>query len=336
MTARRIIAISAAAALGLGLAGCSNSAGDDGGAGATVANLAFNQNITHPQAQTMVELSEALAEETDGALSLEIFPDETLGDQASTIEQVQSGALPFAIVAGSLLENFSSDFSVVNLPYLYESAEQQVEVLNDDEIMGDLYDSLLDSDIQVLTAYYGGVRNVYTSAGPIETPEDLAGQKIRVIPSDTNVEMMSRMGGVGTPMAQGEVYTAIQSGVMDGGENNATIYSNLSHDEIAPYYSYTEHLMMPDYLIVNPDFWASLDDDVRAAFEELLDESLPREVELFNEAVDVATQEAEEAGAQFNEVDLDAFRDAVRPMHEDLLTSDVQQKVYDAIISAGE
>ncbi|SDH43271.1 TRAP transporter substrate-binding protein [Agrococcus jejuensis] len=335
MRSMRVGAIAGIATVGLALAACSGGTGGEGGsADQTVFRVAFNQDIDHPQAQALLEVSDALEEATDGAYRFELFTDETLGDQAATIEQVQSGTLDFAIVAGSLLENFEPDFSVVNLPYLYESPEHQMSVLNDPEIMGDLYETVVDDNIQVLTAYHGGVRNVYTTEGPIETPEDLAGLKIRVIGSDTNVLMMELMGGVGTPMAQGEVYTAIQSGVLDGAENNELIYSTLSHDEIAGYYSYTQHLMMPDYLIASPAIWDGLDDETRGILEGLLADSVDTELELFATAVDEAVAAAEEAGATFSEADVDAFREAVLPIHEERVTSDLTQSIYDAIDAA--
>jgi tripartite ATP-independent transporter DctP family solute receptor len=316
----------------MALASCSASAEEGGGD--TALRVAFNQDINHPQAQALLQLSDELKAQTDGRYSLELYTDETLGDQAATIEQVQSGTIDFAVVAGSLLENFESDFSVVNLPYLYESPEHQMSVLNDREVAGGLYDTLLDDNIQVLSAYHGGTRNVYSSVGPVETPADLSGQKIRVIGSDTNVRMMELMGGVGSPMAQGEVYTAIQSGVLDGAENNELIYSSLSHDEIAPYYSRTEHLMMPDYLVTSPTVWDGIPEEDRAIFEELLTASVDTELELFGAAVEEAATAAEEAGAEISEVDTEVFREATRPLHEELVTSDVAQAVYDAIEAA--
>jgi tripartite ATP-independent transporter DctP family solute receptor len=333
MQGKRILGVlSAAVITTMALASCSASAEDGGGE--TVLRVAFNQDINHPQAQALLQLSDELEAQTDGRYALELYADETLGDQAATIEQVQSGTIDFAVVAGSLLENFESDFSVVNLPYLYESPEHQMSVLNDPEVAGGLYDTLLDDKIKVLSAYHGGVRNVYSSVGPVETPADLSGQKIRVIGSDTNVRMMGLMGGVGSPMAQGEVYTAIQSGVLDGAENNELIYSTLSHDEIAPYYSRTEHLMMPDYLVTSPTVWDGISEEDRAIFEDLLTASVDTELELFGAAVEEATAAAEEAGAEFNEVDTEVFREATRPLHEELVTSEVAKTVYDAIEAA--
>jgi len=333
---KRILAASSAALLALTLAGCSSNGGDGGGdaGGEThTFRVAFNQNASHPQAQAILELSDKLEEATDGRYKLELFPDGTLGAQEATIEQVQSGTIDFALVAGSLLEGFNPDFSVVNLPYVYESPEHQMSVLNDREITGELYDTLLEDNIKVLTAYHGGVRNVYTDE-PIETPEDLAGKKIRVIGSETNVRMMELMGGVGTPMAQDEVYTAIQSGVIDGGENNELIYSSLSHDEIAPFYSSTQHLMMPDYLIASPTVWDGLDEETRGIFEDLLAESVDAELAAFDEAVEKAKADAEAAGATFVESDVDAFREAVLPLHEELVTTPMTQEIYDAIDAA--
>lgn len=334
MQAKKILgALSAAVITTMAVTSCSASGGEEGG-GETVLRVAFNQDINHPQAQALLQLSEDLEAQTDGRYALELYTDETLGDQAATIEQVQSGTIDFAVVAGSLLENFESDFSVVNLPYLYESPEHQMSVLNDREVAGGLYDTLLDDNIQVLTAYHGGVRNVYSTAGPVETPADLSGQKIRVIGSDTNVRMMELMGGVGTPMAQGEVFTAIQSGVLDGAENNELIYSSLSHDEIAPFYSRTEHLMMPDYVVTSPAVWDRITEEDRAIFEELFAASVDTELELFNTAVEEASAAAEEAGAEINDADVEAFREATRPLHEELVTSEVAKSVYDAIEAA--
>ncbi|WP_218221148.1 TRAP transporter substrate-binding protein [Nesterenkonia sp. Act20] len=339
MTTNRMISTGIASLAVVSLAACGSSSeggeeGGDGAASSTAFRVAFNQNEGHPQAQVLEQVSEGLSEQTDGQYSLDLYTDETLGDQAATIEQVQSGTIEFSMVAGSLLESYEPDFAVANLPYLYESPEHQMEVLNDTELMSELYESVEDDNIKVLAAYHGGVRNVYSSEGPVNSPEDLSGQQIRVIGSDTNVRMMELMGGVGNPMAQGEVYTAIQSGVIEGGENNELIYSSLSHDEIAPYYSYTEHLMLPDFLVMSLDVWEGLDEEAQQTLMELLDESVDEELALFSEAVEEARASSEEAGAEFNDVDVEAFREAVMPLHEEAIESDRAQAIYDAIESA--
>lgn len=338
MRRNKVVSLIAVAGLAtLGLAACSSDSGSDDPtkAGATTTfKVAFNQNAAHPQAKAIAEIGEKLKEQTGGKYALELFPDELLGAQAETIEMVQSGSVEMAIVGGSLLENFNPDFAVVNLPYLYDSAEHQMKVLNDESIVGELYSSMEDKKIKVVAAYHGGVRNVYSTKGPVTSPADLKGQKIRVIGSDTNVRMMELMGGVGTPMAQGEVYTAIQSGVLDGGENNELIYSDLAHAEIAGFYSYTKHLMMPDTLIINPDALAAMDEASRKVLLDAVAASVDTELTLFQENVVTAKSKAESAGAKFNDADVEAFRTAVLPLHQERLTTDVTKAIYDKIEAA--
>jgi TRAP-type C4-dicarboxylate transport system substrate-binding protein len=175
---------------------------------------------------------------------------------------------------------------------------------------------------------------VYNSEKPITVPADLAGMKIRVIESDTNLRMMQLMGGSGTPMGQGEVYTAIQSGVLTGAENNESIYANLKHAEIAQYYSYTRHLMFPDYLIVNPSTMDGLSPEDQKIFAEELDVALEDEAKLWVDEVTRSVGVATAAGAQFNEVDTEAFRAALEPLVAEKLTSDVTKDIYDKVRAA--
>ena len=311
----------------------------EGGSGVeaeTVYRVAFNQPESHPQYVALTHLGERMSDATGGKCSLEVFPNESLGPQADTIELVQAGSVDFSMVAGSLMENFNPDFVVFNLPYVFDSKEHQREVLDDPEITGELFSSLEDKNISVVAGFHGGIRNVYNSVEPVETPEDLAGMKIRVIESDTNIAMLEQMGGSGTPMGQGEVYTAIQSGILEGGENNESIYANLSHDEVAPYYSYTQHLMFPDYLISNPTTLDRMDPECRDFLESEIPATTDEEGELWNEEVDRSHEMAVDAGAQFNEVDIDAFRTAVEPLIDDSLSNDVTRELYADVRAAAE
>jgi tripartite ATP-independent transporter DctP family solute receptor len=311
-----------------------------GGAGApeaeTVFKVAFNQNADQPEAVAMTNLGERLAERTDGRYALEVFPNETLGAQKDTVELVQSGTVDFALVAGSLLENFNPDFVALNLPYVYDSQEHQEAVLNDPEITGDLYSSIEDQNLRVLGGFSAGVRSVYNSSHPIEKPEDLEGLKIRVMESDTNTRMLDLMGGTGTPMGQGEVYTAIQSGVLDGGENNESIYANLKHAEVAPYYSYTKHLMIPDLLITSPAVFDAMSEEDRAVFLEELQAAFEESSELTTKVMTESKAAAEEAGAEFNEPDIEPFRKAVEPLLDESLTTDTAKDLYDSVRAAAE
>ncbi|NTW40432.1 MAG: TRAP transporter substrate-binding protein [Cellulomonadaceae bacterium] len=344
-----IIALIGASVLALTAcsAGTGTAAGSDSTSGSTAAadsnepaetifKLAFNQPETHPQYIALDAMGDRLKERTDGRYDIEVFPNETLGAQRETIELVQAGTIEMAFVAGPLLENFNPDFVVFNLPFTFDSQDHQRATTNDPEIVGELYSSLDDQGIHVVGAFHGGIRSVYNSEKPINTPEDLAGMKIRVIESDTNLEMMKLMGGTGTPMGQGEVYTAIQSGVLEGAENNELIYSNLKHAEIAKYYSYTRHLMFPDYVIVNPTVLESMSEEDQEVFADEISIAIEEEAELWKEQVGDATQAAKDAGAIFNEVDADAFATALEPLLEAKLTNDVTRTIHDQVRAAAE
>lgn len=334
----KLAAVFAASALFLAACGGDNGNGGDGdgdgngggGGGERTMRLAFNQTDNHPQYIAMAEASERLEEATDGALSIQIYPNETLGAQQEAIQLLQDNSLELAYVGGAQLENFSDDFIVFNLPYIFESQDHQRHVTNDPDIIGELYTSLEDNNIRVIGGFHGGVRNVYNSVRPVVTPDDMSGLNIRVQESDTHIEMMNLMGGSGTPMAQGEVYTAIQTGVLDGGENNELVYVDLQQLEVAEYYSYTRHLMVPDYLIINPTVYSELGEH-QEAFDEAMAWAVQREAELWDEKVAEAIETAEAAGAQFNEVDFEAFAEILVPFSEQSVPdSELAQALYQA------
>jgi len=333
MKRNKVVSILAIGAMGvLGLTACSS---DDEGS-TKVFKVAFNQTETHPQYKAISELGDRLKERTDGRYDLEVFPNETLGTQKDTLELVQAGSVDFAMVAGSLLENFNPDFVVFNLPFTFDSKDHQRETVNNPEISGEIFETLKSSNIEVVAGFHGGVRSVYNSEKPITTPADLAGMKIRVIESDTNLRMMELMGGSGTPMGQGEVYTAIQSGVLDGAENNESIYANLKHAEIAKYYSYTRHLMFPDFLITNPKILEGMSEADRTAFKEEVQTALTAEAGYWDDEVTRSIDIATKAGAEFNEVDAEAFRTALEPLITEKLSNDTVKGIYEKIRAAAK
>lgn len=297
-----------------------------------VLKVAFNQDETHPQYQAIQQLAEAVKEKTDDAYEIEIYPNALLGAQKETLEMVQSGTIAMSVVANSLLEGWNSDFSVFNLPYMFSSVEHQRAIVNDPEIVTDLYNSLNDQGVKVLCAFHGGVRNVYTSYGPVTKPEDLAGKKIRVMQSDTNIQMLNLMGGTGVSMGQGDVYTAIQTKVLDGAENNEIIFNNLLQYEVASYYSYTKHLMLPDMLVVSTNIWESLPSNVKKIFEDNIPAAVDTEYDSFQIAVEDAIKKVEEKGAIItSDVDIKPFQKKVKELVESKLDSDVTKGIYKKI-----
>lgn len=304
----------------------------------TVLRVAFNQTENHPQYIAMTDMGKRLEEATNGAYKIEVYPNATLGAQQEAIQLLQDGSLEMAFVGGAQLENFSDDFIVFNLPYMFESQEQQRQITNDPAIIGDLYTSLEDQNITVLAGFHGGVRNVYTKSTEVREPADMTGLKIRVQESDTHIAMLNLMGGQATPMAQGEVYTAIQSGVLDGGENNELVFYDLKQLEVAPIYSYTKHLMVPDYLIINPAVLAAMSPENRAAFDKELAVAVEEEGQLWGTKVAEAIQKSKDEGATFiTDVDIPAFKAILEPFTKETVpSSPLAQSLYEAVLASAQ
>ena len=297
----------------------------------TVWKLAFNQPEGHPEMVAVQEFSKKLEAATNGKYAIEVFPNELLGSQKETIEMVQNGSLEFSLVAGSLLENWSPDFAVFNLPYVFNDYKHLQRVVKDKKIVGDLFKSIEPQGITVLCAQYSGTRNVYTKNKEVRTPADLKGLKIRVMQSDTMVKMLNYMGGTGTPMGQGEVYTAIQTGVLDGAENNEVTYYALKQHEVGPIYNLTGHLMMPDYIVTNTQFYNSLPAEVKDFFEKNLDGLVDDEFERFQAQVSKSIEAAQKEGTKVIKADQDAFKKAVEPLIKEKVSTPSAKALYDAV-----
>lgn len=292
-----------------------------------VLKVAFNQSEKHPQYKALEQFSKDLEAQTKGAYKLEISPNELLGDQRATAELVQNGVIQMSVVGNPVVESFNKDFAVIGLPYLYDSLEHQKKVFTSD-VLDPLFKSVAPNGFEVIGAFTAGARCLYTDK-PMTKPEDLKGYKFRVMQSDTMKKMVDYMGGIGTPMGQGEVYTAVQQGVIEGGENNEVTYVDLKHYEVAPYFSYTNHLMVPDLIIINEKLYNGMTPENRKIFDDLMKQTIENEFTVWNENVEQAKKVATENGAKFIEVDIKPFQERVKPLQEEVSNiSDMTKKIY--------
>ncbi|MHD0316358.1 TRAP transporter substrate-binding protein [Fusobacterium sp. THCT1E2] len=292
-----------------------------------VLKVAFNQSENHPQYKALTKFSNQLEEQTKGAYKLEISPNALLGDQRATAELVQNGVIQMSVVGNPVVESFNKDFSVIGLPYLYDNLEHQKKVFLSD-VLEPLFKSVSSSGFEVIGAFTAGARCLYTDK-PMMKPEDLKGYKFRVMQSDTMKKMVDYMGGIGTPMGQGEVYTAVQQGVIEGGENNEVTYVDLKHYEIAPYFSYTNHLMVPDLIIINEKLYNGMSPENRKIFDDLMKQTIENEFEVWNENVEAAKKIAIENGAKFIEVDIKPFQERVKTLQEEVAnSSELTKEIY--------
>ncbi|MEY8039033.1 TRAP transporter substrate-binding protein [Saccharopolyspora cebuensis] len=306
-----------AAALGalvLVLTGCATGAAHSGGG--TTLRLALNQSEDHPSFTALENFGERLGERTGGRWNIDVHPNSNLGSQLETLQLTSDGSVDLAIVSGTQLENLDRDFVVFNLPHVFDSIEHQMEVINDPGIVGDLYSSLEHRNLTVLGGFTQGARSVYSSRGPVTAPADLAGQKIRVQESEVHSDMLDMMGGSATPMSYGEVYTALQSGVLDGAENNEVSYVTQKHYEVAPHFSRTEHLIGLDYLVANTGRLARMPAADRAVFDAEWNATMREFTALWARATEDAIAELRSRGVRFHEVDAAAFREALAPLTE--------------------
>ncbi len=319
MTSKPFALAAALSALVLVLAGCgpaADTAGDERGG---TLRLALNQSEDHPSYIALENFSDRVRERTQGRWNIDVYPNENLGNQQESLQLTSDGSVDLAIVSGTQLENLNRDFVVFNLPHVFESIEHQMRVITDPNIVGDLYSSLEDKNLTVLGGFTQGTRNIYSSRGPVTSPADLAGQKIRVQESKVHADMLDSMGGAATPMAYGEVYTALQSGVLDGAENNEVSYETQKHYEVAPHFSRTEHLIGLDYLVANTDRLGRMSAPDRAIFDEEWAATMREFTDLWTKATDEAISELRSQGVQFHHVDDAAFRGALAPLTEQAL-----------------
>ena len=310
------------------LTGCGSVSSD--GQEVKIIRVAFNQNENHPQYKAMKELGEKFEEATNGRYKMTIYANGVLGEQSSMAEFIRTGALDMAIVPCSVPEGYDSDFAIVGAPYLYQDMDH-LRRATESGVFTDLFKSTRKYNFEVLTIYTAGERNIYADK-PINSPEDLKGMIVRVNDSTTYLNMVKYMGGTGTAMSQSEVYTALQQGVIDAGENSELVYSNFKHYEVAKYYSYTRHIVHPDVVVASTNFLDSMSEEDRAIFDELVLESTQYEFDTFKEAVEEGKKEAEENGAIFVYPDTNEFREKCQPLLDSIANqSDMTKDIYNKV-----
>ena len=287
--------------------------------GKRIVRISLGQSETHPQYIGLVAFKDYVEERLGDKFEVQIFPNEILGSAQKAIELTQTGAIDFVVAGTANLETFADVYEVFSMPYLFDSRESYLEAMQDADYMEQIYESTDEAGFRVLTWYNAGTRNFYAKK-PIRTPEDLKGLKIRVQQSPASVKMMQAFGAAASPMSFGEVYTAIQQGVIDGAENNELALTNNKHGEVAKYFTYNMHQMVPDMLVGNLKFLNSLSPEELQIFKEAA--ALSTEVELgeWDKQVEEAKAMArDEMGVEFIEVDVAPFKEKVLPLHEEML-----------------
>ncbi|SHO57402.1 TRAP transporter substrate-binding protein [Vibrio quintilis] len=285
---------------------------------ATTLKLSHNQDRTHPVHKSMQFMAKEVKALTHGEVRIRIYPNGQLGTQRESMELLQNGAIDMVKSNASELESFEPAYGAFNIPYIFHDKAHFYRA-----ITGDVGEKILasshDKGFVGLTYYDAGARSFYAQK-PIKSPSDLKGMKIRVQPSPTAVEMIQLMGGSPTPLAFGELYTALQQGVVDGAENNPTALTSARHGEVVKYYSQDEHTIIPDVLVISSKVWDKLPADQQAAIKKAATDSMMYHKDLWTKMTDKAIEKAEKSmDVKFVKVDKQPFIDAVKPMHDKAL-----------------
>jgi len=243
------------------------------------------------------------------------------------LELLQIGSVDITKVSSSVIEGFEPLYKIFSVPFLFEDEEHRFKVFD-----GEIGDELLEAGRSIrllgLTYYDAGTRSFYTKDRPISHPDDLQGLKIRVQESPASIQMVNLLGGSATPISWGELYTALQQGIVDGAENNPPSFHLSRHYEVSNYYSLDEHTAVPDILFISLATWERLNKEEREIIEKAANESAVYQRELWKESTRIAIESVREAGIEINYPDKEPFKERLQPMYDQYAKEDIRLKQY--------
>lgn len=282
---------------------------------------------THPVHKAMIYLAERVKEKSDGALEITVYPSQQLGTERECLELLQIGSLAMTKVSSSVLEGFVPRFKVFSLPYIFRNEEHKFKIF-ESEVGREFLVSPEKYWLRGLCFYDAGSRSFYTKDKPINSPEDLRGLKIRTQESATSIKMVNSFGGSATPISWGELYTALQQGVVDGAENNPPSFFTSRHYEVCKYYSLDEHTSVPDVLLISTVIWNELSEHEQTWLQEAAMESYEHQKKLWKESTLESLKAVQNAGVKISYPDKAPFIDKVQTLFEEYKS---EKDVYDQI-----
>ncbi len=312
------------------LAGAGCGAVDD----TVVLRLGHGLDSSHPVHGGMERMAELVEEKSEGNMRIVIYPNEQLGTEREALELLQIGSLDITKVSAAVMESFTPVFTIFSVPFLFIDDDHMYAVL-DGPIGQQILDAARPYRIKGLCYYDAGTRSFYTTNRPIHAPEDLEGLSIRVQESASAIRMVNTLGGSATPVSWGELYTALQQGVVDGAENNPPSFYLSRHYEVSQYYTLNEHTAVPDVLVISSHTWDHvLNEEQRDIVEEAALESVPYQRELWREASEEALRAVEAAGVEIIHPDREPFMEASQPYYDHMRVQ--QPELYELMLEIQE
>jgi tripartite ATP-independent transporter DctP family solute receptor len=309
--------------IGLGVAACAGLALGLAGPAAAQTKIMLKSSDVHPFGYPTVEavksMGEKLAKATNGRITIQIYPSMQLGGEKEAIEQAQVGALAMARVSVGPLGPVVDELNVFALPFVFRNVDHMHKVV-DGPIGQELLDKITNNPKVGLVGLCwmdGGARNFYNSKHPIHSVKDLEGLKIRTMGNPIFVQMVNSMGGNGIAMGYDQLINAMQTGVVDGAENNYPSYANGQHYRYAKYYAVSEHLILPEILIFSKKIWETLSPEDQALIRKYAREAQMEQRGLWAKMEQKSLDQMKKEGVQittFDPAQKKAFQDAVKPV----------------------
>jgi len=279
--------------------------------------VSHNHDESSASHKAIVYMAKRLREKTDAQLDIKIYPNSQLGSQRESMELMQIGAIDIVKSNAAELESFHAQYGTFNVPYLFVDNAHYYRALTSD-VGKEILRSSAGKGFVGLAYLDAGARSFYSSVA-INTPSDIKGMKIRVQPSESAMRMVELMGALPTPIAYGELYTALQQSVVDGAENNIMALTKARHGEVSNIYSLDEHTMIPDVLLLSEATLKKLSVEEKVALFESAREATAYMKKLWQDEVNKAEVIAKNMGVLFNRVDKASFRKAVQPLYDEAL-----------------
>jgi len=321
---RKLFSLAIVAVLTSTLLSCSSTSDQK------VLYFAHSLPTSHPVHKGILVMQEALNEKSGGKLQIKIFPDGQLGSERETIELLQIGSIAMTKVSAAALSNFAPEYQITVIPYLFRDSEHLFKNLE-----GEVGKQMLESGTEYLLRgvcfYDAGARSFYTKDRAVNSPDDLDGLKVRVQNDQMSVDMANTLGASATPMAFGELYTALQQNVVDGAENNIPSFVSSNHFEVCKYYIFDEHTMVPDVVIIGTKFWDLLSEEEKEWLDAAAKESVAKQKQFWQETVVENKKMLEEAGVEFIYPDKEPFVEKAKPIMERMRQNPKMKPIIDKV-----
>ena len=329
---KKFFAAILALVMAMSLVACGSNggnAGDNTASDSSVTLTAIVAGLTEdsPSGQALKKFAELTNQYSNGSVTIDCFFNTELGNVAACVEGATQGTIDIVSTGTSYFAGFVPAIQVFELPYIFNSYDEAHKTLDNEpgKAVADMFEG---SGLKMLCYWESGMRHVTNSRGPIVEPSDMKGLKIRTQDRPTSIAMIRAMGGSATPMSSGETYTGLQQGIIDGAENNETVLVQDGHGEVCKSYTYTQHQMVPDIVIISTETWESLDEAEQSAIVNGMTQGNEAHEAVWQDLVQENIDGAKEMGVQFYTIDKTAFIEATQSLRDEFCAKSADNARY--------